>query len=76
MLIITESSNFSKSSCSQYYGEILFHLSLSKLTELHGISILNLCKYGEQQILGLNLPQKFMDRKYFEKLQIKTVISV
>ena len=57
MLIIIESSNFSKFSGSQYYGEILFHLSLSKLTELHGISFLNLCKYGEQQILGLNLPQ-------------------
>ena len=36
------------------------------------ITLLNFSKYGEQQILGWNLPQKFMIGKYFEKLHIKT----
>ena len=37
--------------------------------------MLNFSKYGEQQILGLNLPQKLMNGKYFEKLYIKTIIN-
>ena len=61
---------------SKYYGQISFHLVFSILTELHRISMLNFSKYGEQQILGWNFPQKFMNGKYFEKLHIKTVISI
>ena len=55
--------------------EISFHLAFSKLAELHQISILNLSNCGKQQILGLNLPLKFINSKYFEKLHITTVIS-
>ena len=61
---------------SKYYGQISFHLVFSILTELHHVSMLNFSKYGEQQILGWNFPQKFMNGKYFEKLHIKTVISI
>ena len=35
MLIIIESSNFSKFSCSKYYNQISFHPVFSKLTEIH-----------------------------------------
>ena len=35
MLIIIKSSNFSKFSCSKYYGHISFDLAFSKLTKLH-----------------------------------------
>ena len=35
MVIIIKSSNFSKFSCSKYYGQILFYLVFSKLMELH-----------------------------------------
>ena len=48
MLIIIESSNFSKFSCLEYYEQISFHLVFSKLTELHFISMLNFRKYGRQ----------------------------
>ena len=75
-LIITKSSKFLKFSCSRYYGQTSFELVFSKLTELYCISMLNFSKYGEQQILGRNLPQKFMNDKYFDKLHIKTVISI
>ena len=46
------------------------------MTELHRISMLNFIKYREQGILGWNFRQKFMNGKYFEKLYIKTVISI
>ena len=36
------------------------------------ISILNLSKYGKQQILGRNFPKKI----YFKKLHIKILISI
>ena len=35
MVIVIESSNFSKFSCSKYYGQILLHFVFSKLIELH-----------------------------------------
>ena len=35
MLVLIESSNFSKFSCSKYKAQILFHLVFSKLAELH-----------------------------------------
>ena len=35
ILVIIESFNFSRFSCSKYYGQILFHLVFSKLSELH-----------------------------------------
>ena len=76
MLIIIEGNNFSKFLCPKYYGQISFDLVFFKLTELHRISKLNFSKNGEQQILGWNFSQKFMNGKYFEKLHIKTVISV
>ena len=37
MLIITESSNFSKFYCSKYYVQILIHFILFKLTEFFQI---------------------------------------
>ena len=75
-LIVTKSSKFLKFSCSRYYGQTSLELVFSKLTELYGISMLNFSKYGEQRILGRNLPQKFMNDKYFDKLHIKTVINI
>ena len=44
--------------------------------KLHRISVLNLSKYREQQVLGWNFPQKFINGKFFEKLHIKVVISI
>ena len=70
MLIIIESSNFSKLSCSRYYGQISFHLVFSKLTEFHCISKLNASEYGKHQSLGRNLPQKIMISKLLEKFHI------
>ena len=61
---------------SKYYGPILFHLVFYILMKLHCISMLNFSKYGEQQVLEWNFPKKFMHRNYFEKLHIKTIISI
>ena len=51
---------------SQYYGHISSHLVFTKLPEFHRISMLNFCKYGEQQILGWNLSQKLINSKYLK----------
>ena len=66
-MIVIKSSNFSKFSCPRYSGQISFHLVISKLMELHRISMLIFSNYGNQQILGQNLSKKFMNDKYFEK---------
>ena len=71
MLIIKESYNLSKFFCSKYYWQILFHLVFFILTELHRISKLNFSKNGEQFF-----PKNLLNGKYFEKLHIKTVISI
>ena len=75
-MILIESYNFLKFCCSTYYGQIPFHLAFSILTELHRISMLNFSKYEEQQIWGWNFPKKIKNGKYFEKLHIKTVVSI
>ena len=58
MLLIIKSSNFSISSCSKYYRQILFHLVFSKFAKLHCVSIQNFSKYGEHKILGQNIFRK------------------
>ena len=59
-MIIIESSNFSKFSCSRYYDQISLPLVFTKFAELHRILMLNFSKYEEQQILGRLVLPKFI----------------
>ena len=49
--------------------------SLFWLIYVHCTSMLNFSKHGEQQILGWNLPQKFVNDQYFEKYDWQKILA-